>query len=276
SENGRSKALNDMAHGRRNHFLYEKDNIWYLAAFDPIQSNNWLLFCSVPLDVLDLVSPLLLYGGGGITILALLCFLFLAWRVYRLTEWRDLQLQKLAFVNPVTGGSNSQRLRLEATDLLQGHPETVFAIWLADIKNFKFYNKILGVEAGDEELRRIARVLEKEGQGPLARCSHISGGTFAGILPFTDRQGVAAMLAHAVNEVEHGGHKPAQIVPLRLHAGIYTTDTVEDEELPFVEMLNRASIALLVAKTEDESGFHFYSDEICDHALNLCIRAKDR
>ena len=273
SEYDRHNAQEDMARDRRGHFLYEKDNKWYLATFDPIQNNNWLLFCSVPLDALELVSPLLLHGGGIGVILALLCFLFLAWRVYRLTEWRDRQLQKLAFVDPVTGGSNSQRLRLEATALLHENPDTVFAIWLADIKNFKFYNKILGVEAGDEELRRIARVLEKECQGPLARCSHISGGTFAGILPFTGRENMITMLARTADEVENGAYKPSNVVPLRLHAGIYTTDTVEDEELPFMEMLNRASIALLVAKTQEESEFHFYTDEVCDHALNLCTKA---
>ncbi|MBB5142531.1 sensor domain-containing diguanylate cyclase [Desulfovibrio intestinalis] len=272
-EADRRNALDGMAHGRRSYFLYENGKKQYLAAFDPIQSNDWFLFCAVPLDALGLVSPLLLYGGGVVTILALLCFIFLTWRVYRLTEWRDRQLQKLAFVDPVTGGINSHRLRLEATALLHEHPNMVFAIWLADIKNFKFYNKMLGVEAGDRELRRIARVLEKEGQGPLARCCHISGDTFAGILPFAGRESIIAMCARAASDVENGAYQSSHIFPLRLHIGIYTTDTVEDEEIPFMEMINRASIALLVAKTQDESAFHFYTDEICDHALRLCTKA---
>ncbi|OXS28316.1 MAG: hypothetical protein BCS36_01110 [Desulfovibrio sp. MES5] len=250
--------------------MYHAGNKQYLAAFDPIQNNNWLLFCSVPLDALDLVSPLLLYGGGIVTILALICFLFLAWRVYRLTEWRDRQLQKLAFVDPVTGGINSHRLQLEATELLQKNPDTIFAIWLADIKNFKFYNQMQGVEAGDKELRRIARILEKNCRGPLARCCHIAGDTFAGILPFTGHENLIATFAQAASDIEKGACQPSDAFPLHLHAGIYTTDTIEEEDLPFMEMINRASIALLVAKTQEESAFRFYTKDICEHALSLC------
>lgn len=262
-------SVDKLAQGRRHYFLYHDENKQYLAAFDPIQNNNWLLFCSVPLDALDLVSPVLLYGGGVVTILALICFLFLAWRVYRLTEWRDRQLQKLAFVDPVTGGINSHRLQLEATELLQKNPDTVFAIWLADIKNFKFYNKMQGVEAGDKELRRIARILEKNCRGPLARCCHIAGDTFAGIMPFTSHESLIATFAHAANDIEKDAYQPANVFSLHLHAGIYTTDTIEEEDLPFMEMINKASIALLVAKTQEESAFRFYTEDICEHALNL-------
>ena len=270
NEADRHDVLNKLTQGRRHYFLYHDENKQYLAAFDPVQNNNWLLFCAVPLDALDLVSPLLLYGGGIVTILALFCFLFLAWRVYRLTEWRDRQLQKLAFVDPVTGGINSHRLQLEATELLQKNPDTVFAIWLADIKNFKFYNKMLGVEAGDKELRRIARILEKNCRGPLARCSHIAGDTFAGIMPFTGHESMVATFAHTANEIESGAYQPPTVFSLHLHAGIYTTDTIEEEEPPFQEMINKASIALLVAKTQEESAFRFYTEDICEHALTLC------
>ena len=270
NEADHQEALNKLTQGRRHYFLYHDEKKQYLAAFDPIQNNNWLLFCAVPLDALDLVSPLLLYGGGVVTILALICFLFLAWRVCRLTEWRDRQLQKLAFVDPVTGGINSHRLQLEATELLQKNPDTVFAIWLADIKNFKFYNKMLGVQAGDKELRRIARILEKNCRGPLARCCHITGDTFAGIMPFTGHENLIATFAHTASEIERGAYEPSNVFPLHLHAGIYTTDAIEEEELPFMEMINRASIALLVAKTEEESAFRFYTEDICEHALSLC------
>ncbi len=81
---------------------------------------------------------------------------------------------------------------------------------------------------------------------------------------------MVATFAQTASEIESGAHQPSNGFSLHLYAGIYTTDTIEEEELPFMEMLNRASIALLVAKTAEESTFRFYTEDICEHALNFC------
>ena len=106
-------------------------------------------------------------------------------------------------------------------------------------------------------------------QGPLTRRYHIVGNTFAGILPFANCQDLAERFSDAAQEVEHGAYRFSQVFPLRLYAGVYTTDMVEEKDLTFMDMLNRAGIAMQVAKTFEASTLRFYSEEICEEALHL-------
>lgn len=259
----------DLGGNRRNYFLYKTGDKQHLAAFDPITHNGWFLFCSAPLNDLALVPRPLLYGGGVTIILALLVFLLLAWRVHCQNADKDRQLQTMALTTLLTDALVNHSFRLEGTALLHNNPDITFAIWLADIKNFNFYSRMLGKEAGNSELRRIARMLKGWPQGPLTRRYHIVGNTFAGILPFANCQDLAERFSDAAQEVEHGAYRFSQVFPLRLYAGVYTTDMVEEKDLTFMDMLNRAGIAMQVAKTFEASTLRFYSEEICEEALHL-------
>ena len=259
----------DLGANRRNYFLYTTGNKQHLAAFDPIAQNGWFLFCSAPLSDLALVPRPLLYGGGVAIILALLVFLLLVWRVHWQSANKDRQLQTMALSPRLADALAKHSFHLEGTALLHNNPDITFAIWLADIKNFNFYSRVLGKETGNNELRRVVRILKDLPQNQLTRRYHIAGNTFAGIVPFTNRQDLAEMFSAVGHEVEHGAYCFSKVFPLRLYIGIYTTDTVEEQELTFMDILNRSGIALLMAKTFDASTMRFYSEKICEEALHL-------
>lgn len=259
----------DLGKNRRNHFLYKSGDEQHLAAFDPIGQNGWFLFCSAPLNELALVPRPLLYGGGVAIILALLVFLLLVWRVHWQNANKDRQLQTMAFTPRLAETLANHSFRLEGTALLHNNPDITFAIWLADVKNFNFYSRVLGKETGDNELRRIIHMVKNWPQNPLTRRYHIVGNTFAGILPLTTYQDLTKRFSDAAHEVEHGAYRFSQFFPLRPYAGVYTTDTEEEQDINFMDMLNRAGIALQVAKTFEASTLRFYSEEICEEALHL-------
>lgn len=258
----------DLGGNRRSYFLYKAGDKQHLAAFDPITHNGWFLFCSAPLNELALIPHPLLYWGGVAIILALLIFLLLAWRVHCQGASKERQLRSMALTPLLIDTLANHSLHLEGTALLHNNPGVTFAIWLADIKHFNFYSRMLGKEAGNNELRRIDRMLKSWPQGPLTRRYHIIGNTFAGILPFTSDQDLTERFAQAAHEVEHGSHQFSQVFPLRLYTGVYTTDMVEEKDLTFMDMLSRAGIAMHVAKTFEASTLRFYSEGICEEALH--------
>lgn len=90
-------------------------------------------------------------------------------------------------MDPLTGVRNANRLKMDASSLVRHNPDQVFAIWYADIKNFKFYNEMFGYEMGDRELVRIAGLLAAC-DGPLSLCCRVSADKFAGIRPMSDRE----------------------------------------------------------------------------------------
>lgn len=80
----------------------------------------------------------------------------------------------------------------EAAALAARHPETGFALLLADIDHFKTVNDEFGHAAGDEVLQALARAM----QAPLREydlCARWGGEEFLFLLPATGQEGAAAM-----------------------------------------------------------------------------------
>lgn len=267
-EKMRAKALDDLAAGRRGFFFFTHDNETFFAAYEPLSVNNWFLFYAVPSTALALVPNALLYSVAGIIALALLLFFFLIWRVHSLGDKHGRELERLAFVDPLTGGRNANRLKLDAAALLRRYPNTVFAVWYADIKNFKFYNEMFGYEMGDKELVRIGGLLE-EGDSPLSLCCRVSADKFAGIRPMSSREEFMAEFHSLARRIENDVARPSRAFPLKLHVGVYSTDMPQTSEISFKEMINRANIALRVAKENSAGGCLFYSEDMRGLALRL-------
>ena len=84
------------------------------------------------------------------------------------------------------------RRQEEAAALAARHPESGFAVLLADVDHFKAVNDRHGHAVGDQVLQAVARALES----PLREydlCARWGGEEFLFLLPACDRDGAAAM-----------------------------------------------------------------------------------
>lgn len=261
-------VLADLRAGRRGVFFYEAHGQRRFAAFEPLGVNNWFLFCSVPVSALALGADTLLYSAGAIIGLAALLFFFLFWRVHSIGHKHRRELERLAFVDPLTGGRNFNRLKLDAATLLQRNPDQRFAVWHADIKNLKFYNEMFGCTMGDKELARIAGLFE-QGDGALSLSCRVSADEFAGIRPMQSREAFSLEFQRLAERIKNGAARPSRSFPLVLHMGVYSSDMAPRGGITFVEMSNRANIALREARESSSGPCVFYSEDMRGAALRL-------
>ena len=262
----REQVLENLRNHRRGVFYNIADGKKYFAAYEPLDVNNWFLFCTVPAAALTLAPNALLFSICVIIGLALLLSFFLLWRVRVISNRYRGELERLAFVDPLTGVRNANRLKMDASSLVRHNPDQIFAIWYADIKNFKFYNEMFGYEMGDRELVRIAGLLAAC-DGPLSLCCRVSADKFAGIRPMRDREEFSREFQRLCKRIENDAARLSRAFPLVLHVGVYGTDTAGSGELSFMDMLNRANIALRVAKEGRSDTCVFYSEDMRGLAL---------
>lgn len=158
----------------------------------------------------------------------------------------------------LTGILNRNGFIKETRQLLDAAPDVERCIVCFDIKDFKLYNDMFGVEAGDQVLIKIADLMRKIAPRDVTY-GRLSGDQFAVCIPVSsfDEQKMLAytrMISHeADTEVYH----------LHIQMGVYfITDTAKDISV----MCDYARIAIGLIKT-DYQKFVSYYDEALSNEL---------
>ena len=126
------------------------------------------------------------------------------------------ELEKLSLTDGLTGLANRrylvQRLNEEALRFRRTKKE--FAILMADVDHFKQYNDTFGHPAGDEVLKKVARLLQASVR-ELDCVARYGGEEFCVMLPETSAEG-AAILAERICESVATTEFPGQKITLSL------------------------------------------------------------
>lgn len=139
----------------------------------------------------------------------------------------EARLRYLSSHDPLTGAYNRAYFEEEMARLSRGRRFPV-SIFVADVNGLKEVNDQQGHAAGDELLRRAARVLQRvvRADDMLAR---IGGDEFAGLLPYTDEDAAGRFCARVrAAVVAHNADRPGQ--PLSIALGIATAKPDENLE----------------------------------------------
>jgi len=135
-----------------------------------------------------------------------------------------------------------------------------FSLIMLDVDDFKDFNDHNGHLAGNEALRRIARILKDNIRGVdiLAR---YGGEEFAVILPETIKQGaltIAERIRKAVEKYRFSMQNGSSTRKLTVSGGVatYIVDAKTSKEL-----LQKADSALYTAKSEGKNAVHLYLNE---------------
>ncbi len=123
--------------------------------------------------------------------------------VIEVTKAHDQQA-KLAYTDGLTGISNRRRFDevLEKEYARLPRSESPLSMLLLDVDHFKAFNDTYGHVAGDECLKRIAKLVENKLNRSSDLAARYGGEEFAGILPDTDSAGAVQLAELIRSEVE--------------------------------------------------------------------------
>ncbi|WP_028102918.1 diguanylate cyclase [Pseudoduganella violaceinigra] len=165
----------------------------------------------------------------------------------------NVELQKLAALDPLTGIANRRRFdeTLELEWQRGQREKTPLSLLMVDVDHFKHYNDSYGHPAGDLALKKVAAVLTENLKRPADLVTRYGGEEFALILPETDNAG-AVSVAQACQrqleklEIENARAKPYGV--LTMSVGVCTV--VPQRQSSWGELVAEADRALYAAKAE--------------------------
>jgi diguanylate cyclase (GGDEF)-like protein len=170
----------------------------------------------------------LTFAGLVIVVTALMAVLS-AGRVERLQRIRFIEARKLnelAERDGLTGLFNRRKFDSLVDQLWQQarRDQRLLQIVLVDIDCFKIYNDLCGHQAGDECIRRIARVMHRAARRPLDFCARYGGEEFVLVLygPSERTRTVLEQIRKEVMEeqIPHQGSTAASVVTVSVGSAI--------------------------------------------------------
>ena len=152
----------DMPQNRSGAFAFTAvDGTELILSYQPIEVNGWVLLTLVPAELIAGSADA--YTVRTFLIIALIAAVS-AWLLAMIivTFRRNRrQLEKNAYTDPLTGGMNLTAFREKCRQLLEQSPPGSCTVILLNMRGFKMINEFFGIQAGDDLLRYVYRVLQK-------------------------------------------------------------------------------------------------------------------
>ena len=258
------KQIKDKENGI---FSYTRNGIDRLAAFNAVGVNDWYEVTVVPEFVVSEKSDAIIARNVLIFILVTILLTallgFIIWQSRKSTK----QLERLAYVDEITGTANFTRFKETCKHILKQYPKQQYVLIKMDFEAFNVFNQIYGYQEGNVVLKGVARImgmLLDEKEEAFAR---VNADEFIILKKYEDINGLDVdyeSFEHLLKKQIGSKYN----YELRVRYGRY----VIDDEMRDIEMAyERANVAHRIAKTMPDM-------RICDYdrsLMNERIRAKE-
>lgn len=156
---------------------------------------------------------------------------------------------ELSLTDGLTGILNRRALesRMELEWSRSQRDATPVSVVMVDIDHFKIYNDSQGHQAGDEALRRVARLLERSLR-KVDAVARYGGEEFAVILPRTGKPEAIEVARKLRRSVEQADFARAYLQPLGRITISCGVASAPDDAASMEELVKKADLALLSAK----------------------------
>ncbi|RUM32494.1 MAG: hypothetical protein DSY42_00835 [Aquifex sp.] len=172
------------------------------------------------------------------------------------------EVDRLKYYDALTGLLNQSGFRFKVSDILR-EGEFLGAFVVFDITNFTYINRVYGFQGGDWILKEVAMRLRSAFRGSdiLAKLGGDEFGIF--VYPLRSKEDVFSI----VEKLKSVFYEPFKVkdeeVSLSFHAGI---SIYPEDGKSFLELYERASLALKEAKKEGPGEISFFNKEMEDKA----------
>lgn len=232
------------------------------VTYTQLNVNDWYIVTHTPLDYIMATSQNLITGMMMMTACVIL-FLFISLCILiKYLNRNHSALQRIAYVDDVTGFSNEKQFNTQAQQLLLDHPTEKYAFIVFDVKQFKLINDLFGYHQGSSLLIHVAKQLS-ELIGKDECFGRISADHFCMLLKYHKNDEIIQRINHLSKMIQHF----VEGYYIEVNYGIYIID---EQTFDMGMFSDRANISKNVAKSDTECNYSFY-DEV---ARSTIIREK--
>lgn len=228
-----------------------------VLSYNPLESYDWVLLTLVPADLISHGTDQYIDQSFMIVAGLILLFVLIIVAFIRINRNHYKQLERVAFVDRVTGGMNNTAFQIQCRELLLKSPPSTYAVGLLNIKNFKLINENFGSVEGNNTLCHIMRVLEKSiSQGELA--ARADADNFFVCLKEHEPEIIRQRLTKMVEDINDFHRNMEEPYRLIIQQGVYIAEEIE---LEITVMQDRAKTACRNRTPYEDELCIFYSSE---------------
>lgn len=249
----------EIAENKTDQIRFSFEGIDRYMVYSPISQGQWYLLTFVPAKAVNEKSDMMLNTMLVLCGLVAVAFTGLCVILFYIFNSNKRRLEKLAFVDEVTCGNTIQRFYEIAREILDSNPEKSYAFVYTNIENFKVLNEQLGRQTCDLILKLFYEFASTEFKG--CKCTgRLFADNFCLLVEFDDEN----ELSDRFKDIQAG----AEVYMHKNHSswgtptvefGVYI---IENKELSFAQMTDRAKLALREAKWVLGSKVAYYNDSV--------------
>ncbi|MEG1139883.1 MAG: EAL domain-containing protein [Lachnospiraceae bacterium] len=179
------------------------------------------------------------------------------------------QLEKLAFVDELTGSRSFYKFKEDARKILEEQRNQAHFLVKFDIDNFKLINQVYGYEKGDEVLQCIAAALEKTMQGEDEIFARISNDDFVALFANPDN-----LTIDAIHDAffQNFYQMMSEDFPFKctFPQGLYLIEPSEScEPIDVMDLFEKVNMAHKASKLDKYKKFVIYDESLTQNALRV-------
>lgn len=216
-----------------------KDGAQKAMVYTSLDVEQWYLLSIVPTKVTGEKTALFIRMSIVINVIIFLLFIALLLLILYLQRKNRNRLERIAFVDPVTNGSNRAKFEIDAGRTIREAPPSSWVLVSLDIHQFKLINDAFGSEDGNRTLHYVhATILEGLEKGELI--ARIAADTFNLLLKNAPAETLTKRMDNLVKRVNRFNETSDQKYYLPISSGIYVID---EPDLNMITIQDRANVA---------------------------------
>ena len=235
----------------------------YILAMTSLETQAWTLVSLVPCSAVidfysNITAPLnyMIFGLTAVFVILAGYLFYFTHRVRKTAEGIIDENNKINYVDDITGYS-SWKSFMENYDKAMLDTGTKRAFLALDIDKFKTVNDTLGYEGGNEILRKISEIIERD-IGDNDFFARNGGDHFFMVVEYKNEKEITEIVNHIISDIEY------QITEIKITVsiGIYP---ITDANMKIRAAADRANLARNSIKSLSESRFAFFNQSMMEN-----------
>ncbi|MBC8529962.1 EAL domain-containing protein [Christensenellaceae bacterium NSJ-44] len=250
------------------------DGTRLVLSYQPLHSYNWVLLTLVPADIISRETDQYIHQSFIIVTAAVLVLVVLVVLLLKNYQTHYRKLERIAFVDPVTGGMNGPAFSLRCGELIGAAPPDSYCVVALNISDLTLINESFGSVERDRTLRYVMQVL----QGAVTQdeaAAYAARDYFFLCLRESNPENISRRLAELVQRINAFNADLREPYYLRIQQGVYI---VEEPGQDTTIIRDRALTACRNHLPDSQEVCAFYDQALTqmlqrEHELNVLFEA---